>query len=117
MPYTDLEQAIDINSLTLAALAASPVLVKSNRKGYLTVAREGDTIRVSNPWRHGSSTFEMAPDGDHTAAFWKKDGTTFLSPSVHLGLFIDNELGLPFFDFNLPATSVDRAVFDYDSRN
>jgi hypothetical protein len=106
MPYTDLEQAIDIDNLTLAALEGGSLLVKSNRKGYLTVAREGDTIRVSNPWRHGSATFEIAGDGDHTAAFWTKDGRTFVAPSVSIGLFIDKELEMPFFDTNVPAVGV-----------
>ncbi|MCS4088876.1 hypothetical protein [Rhizobium sp. BK176] len=117
MPYTDLEQAIDIDSLTLAALEAGSILVKSNRNGYLTVAREGDTIRVSNPWRQGSARFEIAADGEHTAAYWKKDGKTFLAPSVPIGLFIDNELELPFFDLNVPVAGIDRDVTDYDSRS
>jgi hypothetical protein len=103
MPYTDLEQAIDINSLTLAALETGSILVKSDRNGYLTVAKEGDTIRVSNPWRHGSTTFEITDDGANTDAFWRKDGKTSLASSVSIGFFIDNELEMPFFDLNLPT--------------
>jgi hypothetical protein len=103
MPFTDLEQAIDINNLTLAALETGSILVKSDRNGYLTVAKEGDTIRVSNPWRHGSVTFEITDDGAKTAAFWRKDGKTFLASSVSIGFFIDNELEMPFFDLNLPT--------------
>lgn len=117
MPYTNLEQVIDVNNLTLDALDAGSILVKSDRKGYLTVAKEGNTIKVSSPWLHGSSTFEIAGDGDHTAVFWKKGGTTFLAPSVSIGLFIDNELEMPFFDLNVPATGVSRDIVDHDSRN
>lgn len=116
MPYSNLEAAPDIKSLTLAALEAGAVLVKSDRKEYLSVAREGDTIRVSNPWRQGSAAFDIAADREiNTAAYWKQNGKTFLSRSVPIGLLIENEFELPFFDLNVPVTR--SGLADYDSRN
>jgi hypothetical protein len=97
MPYTDLEQAIDIQSLTLADLDVGPVLVKSDRKGYLRVTREGDAIRVSSPWRNGSAVFYIS--------------------SVPIGNFVESELSLPFLDLNIPAVGISTEVTDCDSRN
>lgn len=115
----ELKTAIEVGDLSYALLQEAPVLVRSLRKGYLRVRREGDEVTVENPWLAGSSTFRVAADGQAaTAAYWKgADGRLVASPDVHPGHFIDNVLPTPFFDFAIARPGAGRDVADYDARN
>lgn len=117
MADLNLSAAIDIAELAAEGLSAGRVLVKSARKGYLWVERNGDRVTVSNPWRKGETVFVIAPPGDHAAAYWTRaDGTRVVADGLHVGQFIDSALPLPFFDFNPPSDGAGD-VAEYDTRN
>jgi hypothetical protein len=111
MTDLDLSEAIDIADLGTERPSEGRVLVKSARKGYPRVERDGDRVNVSNPWRRRETVFVIAPPGDHAAAHWTRaDGTRVAADGLHVGRFIDSALPLPFFDFNLPADGADDIV-------
>ena len=118
MTAVDHSKAIDIANLELSALGPEPVLVKSARKGILSVKKDDNVVRVSSPWLEGEATFELADEGQaNTAAYWTRGATTVMSRDIHVGQFIDNALAMPFFSVNVPKAGIPRPIADYDSRN